>query len=126
MSKFQDKSYQAFRILQATFVIIPIIAGLDKFFYLLTNWAQYLSPAVLTIIHYHSHKFMLAVGVIEMIAGLGVYFKPKIFAYVIALWLLGIIMNLILTQHFYDIALRDFGLMLSVIALGKLAQKYDA
>jgi hypothetical protein len=67
---------------------------------------------------------MLFVGVIEIIAGLGVIFKPKLFSYIIALWLLALIINLLLTGIYYDIALRDFGLLLSVLALGCLSQKY--
>lgn len=121
----EDRGYTAFRILQFLFVVLPIVAGLDKFFNLLTHWTQYLSPVAQHALHYHNHEFMMAVGVIEIIAGLGVLFKPKVFAYVVALWLFAIIANLLL-DHRYDIALRDFGLALAAIALGKLSQKYAA
>ena len=125
MSKFsEDRGYQAFRILQIVFIIAPILAGLDKFFYLLTDWSNYISPLVLKIINNHDRGFMMIAGVIEMIAGIGIIFKPKIFAYIISLWLLGIIVNLLLTGHYFDIALRDVGLLLSAIALGRLSEKY--
>jgi hypothetical protein len=127
MSKFsEDRGYQAFRILQIVFIIAPILAGLDKFFYLLTDWSNYISPLVLKIINNHDRGFMMIAGVIEMIAGIGIIFKPKIFAYIISLWLLGIIVNLLLTGHYFDIALRDVGLLLSAIALGRLSEKYAA
>ncbi len=120
----EDRGYQAFRILQFTFIIAPLLAGLDKFFYLLTNWSQYLSPLVLQMIHYHDRGFMMLCGVIEIIAGIGVWFKPKIFSYIVCLWLLGIILNLLLTGGYFDIALRDLGLFLSALALGRLSMKY--
>ncbi len=126
MSKYSgDPAYQAFRILQFTFVVAPILAGLDKFFYMLTDWSQYLSPLVLKVIQYHDRGFMMVAGVIEIIAGLGVIFKPQLFATIISLWLLGIIINLVMTGHYFDVALRDLGLMLSAFALGRLSQKYQ-
>ena len=116
-------SYQAFQILRIGFTILPIIAGLDKFFHYLTNWDLYLSkPFNVTG---DTHTTMLIVGVIEIIAGLGVWFKPRIFAYIVALWLIAIIVNLVLLQSYYDIALRDFGLVLGALALGKLSHKYN-
>jgi hypothetical protein len=125
MSKFSgDQGYQAFRILQVAFVIAPIVAGLDKFFYLLTNWSNYIAPFVLRLVHHHDRGFMMVVGVIEIIAGVGVLFKPKIFAYIVSLWLVGIIINLLLTGNYFDIILRDAGLCLAALALGKLSRKY--
>jgi uncharacterized membrane protein YphA (DoxX/SURF4 family) len=125
MFKFsEDPGYDAFRILQLTFTIAPVLAGLDKFFYLLTDWSQYISPFVLRIIHDHDQHFMMFVGIIEIIAGIGIIFKPKIFAYVISLWLLGIIINLLLTGYYFDIALRDLGLLLAAVSLGRLSEKY--
>lgn len=122
----QDKGHLAFRLLQITFIIAPIIAGLDKFFHLLLpDWSIYLSPEVTAMVKINKMSFMYIVGVIEVIAGLGVIFKPRIFAYIISLWLLLIIINLIMTGHYYDIALRDLGLMLSAFSLGLLSQKYE-
>lgn len=126
MSRYShDKGYQAYRILQFTFIIAPILAGLDKFFYLLANWSQYLAPHAMQLLQNHHKTFMMIVGVIEVIAGLGVIFKPKIFAYIISVWLLLIVINLLLTGRYFDIALRDIGLMLAAFALGKLGQKYE-
>ena len=125
MSRFsEDHCYQAFRILQFTFIVAPLLAGLDKFFYLLTDWSNYISPFVMGAIHNHDRAFMALVGIVEITAGIGVYFKPKIFSYIVALWLLGIIINLLLTGHYFDIALRDLGLMLGAVSLGRLSQKY--
>jgi hypothetical protein len=119
-----DRGYQAFRILQIAFIAAPILAGVDKFFYLLTDWSQYISPFVLNILHGKARLLMGCVGVVEIVAGIGVLYKPKIFSYIVGLWLCGIILNLLLTGHYLDIALRDLGLALSAFALGKLSQKY--
>lgn len=119
-----DRGYQAYRLLQIVFIVAPIVAGLDKFFYLLTDWPQYIAPFVSQITYHHDQGFMKLVGVIEIIAGIGILFRPRLFAYIIALWLLGIIVDLVLTRHFFDIALRDVGLCLSALALGRLSGKY--
>ena len=116
-------SYQAYQILHFAFTIAPILAGADKFFNFLTHWEQYLSAPF--NVFGNPHTTMLVVGVIEIIAGIGVWFKPKIFAYIVALWLLGIIVNLLILNSFYDIALRDFGLLLGALALARLSTKYD-
>jgi uncharacterized membrane protein YphA (DoxX/SURF4 family) len=122
----RDYAHLAYRILQVVFVLLPIIAGLDKFFYYLTEWSDYLSPMAWKMIDGHKDAFFIIVGVIEIIAGLGVLFRPRIFAYVVSAWLLVIVLNLLMLGDFYyDIALRDLGLMLSAFTLGKLAQKYD-
>jgi hypothetical protein len=119
----RNPSYQAFQILHFAFTIAPIVAGLDKFFNFLTHWEQYLSAPF--NVFDNAHMTMMVVGVIEIIAGIGVWVKPKFFAYIVALWLLGIIINLLMTHHFYDIALRDLGLLLGALALGRLSEKYD-
>lgn len=116
-------SYQAYQILHFAFTVAPILAGLDKFFNFLTNWSQYLAPSFNVLGNVQTT--MLVVGVIEIIAGIGVWVKPKFFAYVVALWLLGIIVNLLMLHNFYDIALRDFGLLLGALALARLSQKFD-
>jgi len=117
-------SYQAYRILLLSFTVAPIVAGLDKFFHLLTDWDQYLPAAVNGMVGGHGHTLMLAVGVIEVIAGLGVALKPRIFSYVVAAWLGVIIINLLLIPGFFDVALRDFGLLLGALALGRLSAEY--
>jgi hypothetical protein len=119
-------AYQAYQILHVAFVVAPIVAGIDKFFHLLVNWDQYLAPVVNRILGGHGHGFMLVVGVIEIIAGLGVAFLPRVFSYIVFIWLLGIIVNLLLIPGYYDIALRDFGLALGALALARLSQSAAA
>jgi hypothetical protein len=118
-------AYQAYQILHVGFAALPILAGLDKFFHLLVNWDQYLAPLVTRVLPLSAHTFMLAVGVIEIAAGLIVAFRPRIGAWVVALWLWGIIVNLLLVPGFYDIALRDFGLSLGALALARLSREFD-
>ena len=120
---YKEPSFQAYQILRFAFTVAPILAGLDKFFNFLTNWEQYLSSPF--NVFGNPHTTMLVVGVIEIIAGIGVWLKPKFFAYIIVLWLLAIIINLLLLHNFYDIALRDLGLLLGALALGRLSHKYD-
>ena len=117
--------YQAFQILRTAFTVAPIVAGLDKFLHLLVNWDQYLPPFVNNLTSGHGHQLMFAVGVIEIVAGLGVAFKPRIFAYIVSLWLLLIVVNLLLIPGYFDVALRDFGLALAAFALARLSQEYD-
>ena len=118
-------AYQAYQILHIGFTVAPLLAGLDKFLHLLTNWDQYLAPVVNNTLGGRGHQFMLVVGVIEMVAGVGVLLKPRIFGYVVGLWLLGIIVNLLLIPGFFDVALRDLGLSLGAFALARLAAIYD-
>lgn len=117
-------AYQAFRILQVAFIAAPILAGLDKFFHLLVNWDKYLPAVVAKLSPIGGHDLMLVVGVIEIIAGIGVALKPRIFAYVVAAWLVIIIINLLLIPGYFDIALRDFGLFLGALALARLSQQF--
>jgi uncharacterized membrane protein YphA (DoxX/SURF4 family) len=115
---------QAFRILQLGFVAAPILAGLDKFFHLLVNWDQYMPAVVARLSPIGGHNLMLVVGVVEIVAGIGVALKPRIFAYVVAAWLVVIIANLLLIPGYFDIALRDFGLFLGALALARLSQQF--
>ena len=107
------------------FTVAPIIAGADKFLHLLVNWDQYLPPVVNNLVGGHGHQLMLVVGVIEVIAGIGVALKPRIFAYVVAAWLVLIICNLLAIPGYFDVALRDLGLCLGALALGRLSQHFD-
>jgi hypothetical protein len=119
-------TYQAYLILQIGFTVLPIIAGLDKFFHLLANWDQYLAPLVTGLLPLSGHTFMIVVGVIEIVAGLLVALRPRIGAYIVLLWLWGIIVNLLLIPGVSDVALRDFGLSLGALALARLSQEFDA
>ena len=116
-------AYQAYQILHVGFTAAPIIAGADKFFNALTSWEQYLAPVFANLIG--ASTFMIIVGIIEIVAGIGVAVKPRLFAYVVSAWLIGIILNLLILGDFYDIALRDFGLALGALALGRLSQEFS-
>lgn len=116
---------QAYELLHFTFTVAPILAGLDKFFHVMTEWDMYLAPWINNrVLRGHGHTFMLIVGVIEIIAGLGAAVMPRVFGWVIAAWMWGIILNLFIDRGFYDIALRDFGLSLGAIALARMAEIY--
>jgi hypothetical protein len=117
-------AHQAFQILRFGFTVAPIVAGLDKFFGVLVNWDQYLAPVANSMLGGNGHAFMMVVGVIEIVAGIGVWFKPRIFANVVAAWLVLIIINLLMIPGYFDIALRDLGLALGALALGRLSQEY--
>ena len=117
--------YQAYQILRLAFIVAPILMGLDKFLGVLVNWDQYLSAFANNVLGGYGHEFMYVVGVIEIIAGIGVLLKPKIFAYVVAAWLGLIIVNLLMIPGYFDVALRDFGLLLAALALGRLSQEYS-
>ena len=117
-------AYQAYQILRLAFTIAPIAMGLDKFFHLLVNWDQYLPAVVNDMTGGYGPQLMLVVGVIEIVAGLGVWFRPRLFAYVVAGWLLLIIANLLMIPGYFDVAFRDFGLALGAIALGRLSREF--
>jgi hypothetical protein len=112
---------QAFVMLRTVFTIAPIAFGLDKFFGLLTDWDAYLAPWINDIVPGTAHQAMLAVGVIEILAGVLVAVRPQLGGYVVAAWLLGIIVNLVTMGEYYDVALRDFGLLVGALALARLA-----
>ncbi|MCE3556081.1 hypothetical protein LWC33_32145 [Pseudonocardia sp. RS11V-5] len=114
-------AHQAFLLLRTVFTVAPVLFGLDKFFGLLTDWEQYLAPQIDALIPGTAHQAMLAVGAVEILAGLLVAVLPRIGGYVVAAWLAGIIVNLLLIGGFYDIALRDFGLLVGALALARLA-----
>ena len=105
--------------------MLPIVFGLDKFTNVLTNWEAYLAPWIVDMSPISAHQVMLVVGVIEIVAGVAVAIKPRYAAYIVAAWLAGIIINLLSYPGFYDVALRDFGLLLAALTLGRLASVYD-
>jgi hypothetical protein len=116
---------QAYQILHWGFVVAPAIAGADKFFNLLTHWDKYLSPTISSALPISASSFMGLVGIVELGAAMLVLFRPKIGAYVVAGWLAAIIVNLVLVGGYLDVALRDFGLMLGALALGRLSHELD-
>jgi uncharacterized membrane protein YphA (DoxX/SURF4 family) len=104
-------------LLKYTYGLVPIVAGLDKFTHLLTDWSKYLAPVVTDILPFSADTFMYLVGVIEVIAGILVLIKPKIGSLVVALWLIGIAINLLLTGQYYDIAVRDVVMAIGAFSL---------
>jgi hypothetical protein len=120
-----NPAYQAYLTLRAGFVVAPILFGLDKFTNLLTDWTAYLAPAIDRLVPGSPTGAMLAVGVVEIVAGLVVAVRPKVGGYLVAAWLAGIITNLLLLGDHYDVALRDFGLLLAALALARLATAFQ-
>jgi hypothetical protein len=103
----------------------PILFGIDKFAHVLVNWDRYLAPDVIDHLPWTAHQVMYGVGVVEIAAGLIVAFRPRFGGYLVAAWLAGIIVNLLLIPGFYDVALRDFGLLVGALALARLATAYQ-
>lgn len=115
---------EAYHILHIAFSAVPIVAGLDKFFNVLVSWEQYLAPSLAQWLGENARQFMYAVGVVEIIVGIGVAMKPKIFAYVLSAWMLVTVINL-LASGYFDIALRDVGLCIGAFILARLSREYD-
>ena len=123
---WRDPRYQAYAMLRLAFTVAPIAFGLDKFFNVLVDWPIYLAPWINDIAPGSGQDFMYLVGGVEVLAGLLVAIRPRYGAPVVAAWLAGIIVNLLTVPGFYDVALRDFGLMLGALTLARLAMRYDA
>ncbi|MEU9304092.1 hypothetical protein [Streptomyces sp. NPDC048269] len=119
-----DPGYQAFVILRVGFTVAPILFGLDKFADLLVDWPAYLAPWIDNVVPGSAQAAMYAVGVIEILAGVTVALAPRFGGWLVAGWLAGIIVNLLTIPGHYDIALRDFGLLLGAVALARLAERY--
>jgi uncharacterized membrane protein YphA (DoxX/SURF4 family) len=121
----REPGFQAYLMLRVAFAVAPIAFGLDKFFNVLTSWPHYLAPWINDIVPGSAQDFMHFVGVVEIVAGLVVAVRPRYGAPLVAAWLAGIIFNLLTYSGFYDVALRDFGLMLGALTLARLAWHYD-
>src|SRR5215467_9100371 len=122
---WSDARYQSYMLLRVAFTVAPIAFGVDKFFNVMVDWPKYLAPWINNIAPGSGQDFMYFVGAIEIVAGLVVALKPRYGAYLVAGWLAGIVINLLTYSGFYDIALRDFGLMLGALTLARLASVYD-
>jgi len=122
----KDPGFQAFWLLRIGFTVAPIAFGLDKFFHVLVNWDLYLAPVIARQLPWTAHQTMYVVGAIEILAGVVVAVRPRFGGYLVAAWLAGIIVNLLLIPGFYDIALRDFGLLLGALTLARLAAAYPS
>ena len=112
-------------LLRVAFTVAPIAFGLDKFFNVMVDWPAYLAPWIDDIVPGSGQDLMYVVGAVEILAGVAVALKPRYGAYVVAAWLGAIIVNLLTYSGYYDIALRDFGLMLGALTLARLAWAYD-
>jgi hypothetical protein len=123
--RLDNPTFQAFSLLRLGFTVAPILFGLDKFLDWLVDWRIYLAPEINDIVPGNAHQAMLAVGVIEIVAGLVVAVRPRFGGYLVTAWLAGIITNLLLQGDFYDIALRDFGLLLGALTLARLATAFE-
>jgi uncharacterized membrane protein YphA (DoxX/SURF4 family) len=122
---WSDPRYQAFAVMRLAFTVAPIAFGVDKYFNVLVHWPKYLAPWINNIAPGSGQDFMYFVGAVEILAGLVVAIKPRYGSFLVAGWLAGIVINLLSYSGFYDIALRDFGLMLGALTLARLAAVYD-
>jgi len=122
-SHASSSSKRAYQVLHIGFTVAPLMAGADKFFNLLTNWEKYLAPQVGRFVE--PVTFMRIVGVVEVVASMLVAFRPKIGGIVLAAWLGGIIVNLLMIPGYFDVALRDLGLLLGAVALAFLAKDWS-
>jgi uncharacterized membrane protein YphA (DoxX/SURF4 family) len=122
---WRDARYQAFALMRLAFTVAPIAFGLDKFFNVMVDWPTYLAPWINDLAPGSAQQFMYFVGATEILAGLIVALKPRYGAYIVAAWLGGIVIDLLTYSGYYDIALRDFGLMLGALSLARLASIYD-
>jgi hypothetical protein len=125
VNRWGDARYQAYALMRLAFIVAPIAFGIDKFANVMVDWPVYLAPWINDIAPGSGQDFMYVVGVVEILAGVTVALKPRYGAYIVAAWLAGIIINLLTYSGFYDIALRDFGLMLAALTLARLASVYD-
>lgn len=119
-----DPAYQAFLLLRTAFTVAPILFGLDKFTNLLVDWPRYLAPWIDNIVPGTAQQAMYAVGLVEILAGIVVAVIPRFGGWLVAVWLAAIIVDLVTVPGFFDIALRDFGLLIAAVALARLAVRY--
>lgn len=122
--RWDEPAFQGFWLLRLGFTLAPILFGLDKFAHVLVDWDQYLAPEFADLFNAQAHSLMYIVGAIEVVAGLVVLVRPRLGGYVVAAWLGAIIVNLLMQADFYDIALRDFGLLLGALTLARLAAAF--
>lgn len=111
-----------FNLLKFTFGILPIVAGLDKFTNLLTDWEKYIHPGILELLPFSAHTFMMIVGVIEIIAGIIVFKKTEIGGYIVAAWLTLIALTLLACFNYIDVAVRDLVMAISAFSMARIAK----
>lgn len=118
----QQALKQPFNLLKYTFVIVPIVAGADKFTNLLTHWDQYLNPALIGLLPFSASVFMMVVGIIEIVAGLIVLKKPDIGGYIVAAWLAVIALTLLAGFNYVDVAVRDLVMAIAALSMARIAK----
>ena len=123
--RLRDPAYQSYTLMRIVFTVAPILFGADKFANVMVNWERYLAPWIAHASPLSKTHTMHVVGVIEILAGVAVALKPRYGALLVTAWLGGIVINLLSYSGYYDIALRDFGLMMGALALSRIAVKYD-
>lgn len=111
-----------FNLLKFTFVIVPIVAGIDKFTDLLVNWDQYLHPGLASMLPFQPHTFMMVVGVIEIVAGIIVFLRPAIGGLIVAAWLTLIALTLLASGNYLDVAVRDLVMAISAFSMARIAK----
>ncbi|MBL7988122.1 MAG: hypothetical protein JNJ94_08670 [Chlorobi bacterium] len=117
---------QAFNLLKYTFVVVPIVAGADKFTNLLTNWAQYINPSFAGMLPFSGNAFMMIVGVIEIVAGIIVLKKTEIGGYIVAAWLTVVALTLLLGFNYVDVAVRDLVMAIAAFSMAKISKAVTA
>jgi hypothetical protein len=120
-----DPVRQSFRVLQAGYAVVSIVAGVDQFLNKLADWSMYLSATATRLMPLSSHHIMMLGGAIEIASGILVAVRPRIGGWVVAVWMWMIMINLLAAASFYDTVLRDFGLSLGAVALARLAVAVD-
>jgi hypothetical protein len=121
----REAGWQVFMMLRTVFIVAPLLFGIDKFFNLMVKWPVYLAPVVTDVIPVTAQQFMYVVGVIEIVAAVCVFLFPRFGSVLVAAWLAGIILNLLILGSGYDVALRDFGLLVAALALFRLSFVYS-
>jgi len=118
-----SRVHQAYQAMHLILTVAPIVAGVDKFTHFLVNWDQYVAPQIAAFLPFSAHTFMWIVGAIEIVAGVGVLLMPRVFAYVVSAWLVGIVANLVIGGQYLDVALRDLGLAVGAFSLGRMSEE---
>lgn len=121
----KDPAHSAYVLLRLGFIALPLLMGLDKFTNLLTDWPHYLAPWLTDLLPFSAQTAMYLIGIVEIVAAIAMVIRPRWAAWVVAAWLAGIIINLLTYSGFYDVALRDLGLLIAAVTLGLLARKYN-
>ncbi|MGS0747730.1 hypothetical protein [Halpernia sp. GG3] len=122
---FKQQVHPIFNLLKYVFVIVPIVAGADKFTNILTDWTHYINPTVLDMLPFSGHTFMMIVGVIEIVAGIIVFKMPKIGGLIVSAWLVLIALSLLVSWSYADVAVRDLVMAISAFSMARLAKVFD-